>query len=522
MKLLIEWEVDESYEHFDVSSGWFYRFKSWLQIGRLVRHGHSAEVDQSELPSDHATIAQQLSQFSSQDIYNADESGLVFNKQPNSSNALKGGKDEKTHITTFHIVNQTGTDKRKLWVIGRARTPKAFRQNRINIANLPVFYRFNKWAWMLSGLWYEFLRSLNDEMHIQHRHIALISDNCPSHPLLDKPPIDYTGPTPLILTNLTLIFLPPCKTAYLQPLDMGIIKAFKAAYQCQYAEYMVERFNDFGETLEKINILKAISLIATAWDITASVPLASCLREADFITEQRAACLGAFKVLQELGESDYQNFDEYFEDFFTETNHTESAIGELATESSLLIQLPDSATIIDQEIRNGLLKRPTVELNGSFLSLETIDNSEDDTSKHQTSTPPPSPVVSTATTIQHITELHRFYQSLPVTHLPNPDPKIAGLVVSKLVSQAEKNKEVPYQVRFPQSFNYSVTNLIFRCSQPQEVSLDLRPEKEEGILGCEDITGWEDDSENSDEEEHFTCVPTWWTTGGINHAFQQL
>ncbi|PWW73019.1 hypothetical protein C7212DRAFT_222125, partial [Tuber magnatum] len=72
-------------------------------------------------------------QFSSQDIYNADESGLVFNKQPNSFNvqlapnkALKGRKDQKTCITIFHIVNQSSTDKRKLWVIGRARTPKAF------------------------------------------------------------------------------------------------------------------------------------------------------------------------------------------------------------------------------------------------------------------------------------------------------------------------------------------------------------------------------------------------------------
>jgi len=284
MKELAERGVDESYEHFDISSGWLYQFKSRFQIGRLIRHGHSAEVDQSELPNDHATLAQQLSQFSPQDIYNADESGLVFNKQPNLSNvrlapnkALKGGNNEKTRMTTFHIVNQAGTDKRKLWVIGRAQTPKAFRQNRINIANLPVFYMFNKRAWMLSGLWYEFLCSLNDEMRIQHRHIALISDNCPSPPPPEKPPIDYTGPTPPVLTNLALIFLPPCKTAYLQPLDMGIIKAFKAAYRCQYAEYMVERFNGSSKTPEKIDILKAISLIATTWDSITQETIQNCL-----------------------------------------------------------------------------------------------------------------------------------------------------------------------------------------------------------------------------------------------------
>ncbi|RPA89714.1 CENP-B protein, partial [Choiromyces venosus 120613-1] len=192
---------------------------------------------------DRAFLAEQLSPFSPQDIYNANESGLVFNKQPNSSNVrlvpnktLRGGKDQKTQITSFYIVNQDGSNKRKLWIIGRAKTP----MNKVNTANLPVIYRFNKRAWILSRLWYDFLHSLNDEMHINRHHIALISDNCPSHPPPEKPPTDYTGPPPPTLTNITLIYLPLCKTAYLQPLDMRIIKSFKAAYCRLYAEYIVE------------------------------------------------------------------------------------------------------------------------------------------------------------------------------------------------------------------------------------------------------------------------------------------
>ncbi|PWW74631.1 DDE-domain-containing protein, partial [Tuber magnatum] len=288
MKQLSECRVDKSYDHFDVSSGWLYQFKSRFQVGRLTCHGHSGDVDESELLSNRASLAQLLAPFSPQGIYNANESGLVFNKQPNSSNvrlapnkALKGGKDEKTCITTFHVVNQAGTDKRKLWVIGRAKTPKAFRQNCVNLANLPVIYWFNKQAWMLSGLWYEFLCALNDEMAIQHRHIALILDNCSYHPPPDKLPIDYTGPQPPVLTNITLIFLPPCKTAYLQPLDMGIIKAFKASYRHQYAEYMVERFNEYGETPQKIDILKAISLIATGWKSITQKTIQNCWKKAN-------------------------------------------------------------------------------------------------------------------------------------------------------------------------------------------------------------------------------------------------
>ena len=115
-------------------------------------------------------------------------------------------------------------------------------------------------------------------------------------------------------------------------------KAFKAAYKCQYAEYIVERFNEFGETPQKIDILKAISLIASAWDSITQETIRNCWRKANiteatatavsippesfpteenFIIEQSSACLHAFNELQELGDSDYQNFTEHFEDFFT-------------------------------------------------------------------------------------------------------------------------------------------------------------------------------------------------------------
>jgi len=52
--------------------------------------------------------------------------------------------------------------------------------------------------------------------------------------------------------------------------------------------------------------------------------------------------------------------------------------------------------------------------------------------------------------------------------------------------------------------------------------LDLGPENGEGVLGDGPDGNWEDDSEESNEEEHFTCVPTRWKTGGINCAFEQL
>ena len=253
--------VEEPYDGFEMSNGWTQRFKNRHNFGPLQTHGQSADVDQSALPQQQESLAEELAPFAPIDRYNCDESGLVFNKQPQSSNVrlgkgkqLRGGKDEKTRITTFHIINETGTDKRKIWAVGRVEKPHCFRQQRVNPKNLPVVYRFNKKAWLLTSLWYEFLRLLNEEMRISQRYIALVTDNCPTHPRPVSPPIEYNRPTPLVLTHIKLIYLPPCTTAFLQPLDCGIIASFNASYKRLYAEYMVQHFNLHSEKPPKIDI----------------------------------------------------------------------------------------------------------------------------------------------------------------------------------------------------------------------------------------------------------------------------
>ena len=79
----------------------------------------------------------------------------------------------------------------KSMVIGRAAMLVAFRQACKNKDNLPVVYRNNKKAWILSGIWYEYLRDFNTEMAKAKLRIALAMDNCPSHPLVNQPPKGY-------------------------------------------------------------------------------------------------------------------------------------------------------------------------------------------------------------------------------------------------------------------------------------------------------------------------------------------
>jgi hypothetical protein len=65
-------------------------------------------------------------------------------------------------------------------------------------------------------------------MRKQNRQIILFVDNAPIHP---HPPQNYTGPTPPILTNICLKFLPPNTTAFPQPSDAKIIQALNANYR---------------------------------------------------------------------------------------------------------------------------------------------------------------------------------------------------------------------------------------------------------------------------------------------------
>ena len=63
---------------------------------------------------------------------------------------------------------------------------------------------------------------------------------------------------------------------------------------------------------------------------------------------------------------------------------------------------------------------------------------------------------------------------------------------------------------------------MYQPYQQEEIGLDLGPQNGESVLSGDEDGDWEDDGRESNEEEHFTCVPTRWKTGGVNRAFEQL
>lgn len=78
------------------------------------------------------------------------------------------------------------------------------------------------------------------------------------------------------LANVKVLFLPPNTTSICQPLDQGIIKAWKAHYRRQWLTYMVKEFEADRDPDQTMNVLQAIRWGISCWayDVTMSL----CLR----------------------------------------------------------------------------------------------------------------------------------------------------------------------------------------------------------------------------------------------------
>ena len=112
---------------FTESTGWLDRFKSRHGIVMKRICGESAAVCQETTETRKNTkLRTMLEEFSPDDIFNADETGLFFKCLPNCTLALKGEKDTggkvpNEQITLLVAANMSSTEKLPLLIIGKFR-----------------------------------------------------------------------------------------------------------------------------------------------------------------------------------------------------------------------------------------------------------------------------------------------------------------------------------------------------------------------------------------------------------------
>ncbi|CAF1597859.1 unnamed protein product [Rotaria magnacalcarata] len=240
--------------------------------------GESLSVDITIVDDWVQRIPKIIDDYDPKDIFNCDETGLFFKFMPDKSLTLnrdqcKGGKKSKERYTILFCVNSTGEEKLKPLVIAKSLKPRCFKN--LNVSKLPINWRANKTAWLNVKLFSEWLSDLNVSMKKQKSKIILFLDSAPYHPV------------DIELSNIKLQYFPPNTTSKLQPLDQGIIHAFKTHYRKRLVKYIIARCTT-AQTPDDIKIthLNAIYWIDAAWKAVTHTTIRNTFRVAGFKDKQ--------------------------------------------------------------------------------------------------------------------------------------------------------------------------------------------------------------------------------------------
>ncbi|EUC57153.1 tigger transposable element derived-like protein, putative, partial [Rhizoctonia solani AG-3 Rhs1AP] len=111
-------------------------------------------------------------------------------------------------------------------------------------------------------------------MASEGRRILLLCDNASSH-----------KHDPARTPNIEVYYLPPNLTAWIQPMDAGIIRNFKSNYRRLHSEFVLDRDAAGIPNPYKVNQLDAMRLSQQAWDMVSTSTIQNCWRHTGIIPE---------------------------------------------------------------------------------------------------------------------------------------------------------------------------------------------------------------------------------------------
>jgi hypothetical protein len=124
-------------------------FKQRHGISFKTVQGEAGAVDSEKLGDwQMAVLKMALRNYSPNDVFNVDETGLFWQLLPSRTMAFRGmrctsGKKSKERLTALVGANMSGTEKLPLLIIGKSAKPRCFKN-----AKIPLEYTANKKAWM--------------------------------------------------------------------------------------------------------------------------------------------------------------------------------------------------------------------------------------------------------------------------------------------------------------------------------------------------------------------------------------
>jgi len=251
------------------SRGWFAGFKQRSDLRHVKIRGESANADHEEAEMFITNLKCYIDNigYDPRQIFNVDETGLMWQKSPNSTYIPtsfahpEGFKLEKKRVTLLFGGNAFG-DKFKPLCLNQFKQPRAF--ERINPEDLGVYWASNKRAWMTAAAfkdWFQrcFVPEVTAYLEAEglENKVLLLVDNAPGHPL------DLAEDYP----NIEMMYLPPNTTSLIQPMDQGIIRSFKANYLKAFMTSIAseDTNDDYLTSVKQFNIRDCVLACVDAW-----------------------------------------------------------------------------------------------------------------------------------------------------------------------------------------------------------------------------------------------------------------
>lgn len=264
------------------SDGWLRNFKFRHGIRRLDVTGEtlSANKDSAEKYKDVFEEIIADNNLTADQIYNADETGLLWRCLPTSTlagggeKAAKGFKKNKDRLTVLLCANASGSHRITPFVIGKSGKPRAFK----NVTNLPVHYGAQSNAWMTTTLfkdWFfhHFVTQVKESFKSlglpEDSKAILLLDNCKAHPPVAE----------LVSGNIFATLLPPNVTSLIQPMDQGVIQNFKCFYRSSFVRGLLNAECDVTDFQKKFNVKDAVYAVSMSWAQVKEVTLQRCWRK---------------------------------------------------------------------------------------------------------------------------------------------------------------------------------------------------------------------------------------------------
>lgn len=226
----------EQYAGFTASKGWANKFIARNHLRPRTPHGEAAGEDDAAIADRIEDVRETCKKYNPECIYNVDSAALFYRVLPKTT-YLAPGEDRKTtrgvrgmqakdRVTAYVATNATGTRKVPLSLVGTAKSPRCFK-----LRDSPVRYfcQANAWSdvrvfreWWL-WLFLPYVRSVTTS-----KVLLLVGS--------------HSGQADLVDPNgqVTILELPLNCTSKHQPMDAGIIAAWKARYRTRLLTVRVD------------------------------------------------------------------------------------------------------------------------------------------------------------------------------------------------------------------------------------------------------------------------------------------